>query len=124
MLFAKLHTITSALSNAVLWILRTGAPWRGLPPDYGDWKNTYRRFCRWRDNGTWEGLLEQLIEEPDYEWLMIDTSHIKVHLHAAEAEEGHQAMNRTKRVSQHEAASAADVYGLPVRVPQQIVVRL
>ena len=35
--------------NAVFWILRTGAPWRDLPPDYGDWKNTHRRFCRWRD---------------------------------------------------------------------------
>jgi transposase len=35
--------------NAVFWILRTGAPWRDLPPDYGDWKNIHRRFCRWRD---------------------------------------------------------------------------
>lgn len=34
--------------NAVFWILRTGAPWRDLPPDLGDWKNTQRRFCRWR----------------------------------------------------------------------------
>lgn len=32
--------------NAVFWILRTGTPWRDLPPDYGDWKNTHRRFCR------------------------------------------------------------------------------
>ena len=30
--------------NAVFWILRTGAPWKDLPPDYGDWKNTHRRF--------------------------------------------------------------------------------
>jgi len=37
--------------NAVFWILRTGSPWRDLPPDYGDWKNTNRRFCRWRDKG-------------------------------------------------------------------------
>ena len=34
--------------NAVIWILRTGAPWWDLPPDYGDWKNTHLRFCRWR----------------------------------------------------------------------------
>jgi transposase len=34
--------------NAVFWIHRTGAPWRDLPPDYGDWKNTHRRFTRWR----------------------------------------------------------------------------
>ena len=37
--------------DAVCWVLRTGAPWRDLPPDYGDWKNTHRRFCRWRDRG-------------------------------------------------------------------------
>ena len=46
--------------NAVCWILRTGAPWRDLPPDYGDWKNTHRRFCRWRDRGVWTSLLETL----------------------------------------------------------------
>ena len=82
--------------NAVLWILRTGAPWRDLPPDYGDWKNTHRRFCRWRDNKIWESLLEQMIDEPDFEWLMIDASHCKVHPHAAGARGGNQAMSRTK----------------------------
>lgn len=46
--------------NAVFWILRTGAPWRDLPPDLGDWKNTHRRFCRWRDRGAWEKILEAL----------------------------------------------------------------
>ena len=82
--------------NAVFWILRTGAPWRDLPKDYGDWKNTHRRFCRWRDAGIWEELLEQLVTEPDYEWLMIDASHIKVHPHAAGAKGGNQDMGRTK----------------------------
>jgi transposase len=82
--------------NGVFWILRTGAPWRDLPPAYGDWKNTHRRFCRWRDKGIWEALLEQLIDEPDYEWLMIDASHIKVHPHAAGAKGGSQMMNLTK----------------------------
>ena len=82
--------------NAVFWILRTGAPWRDLPPDYGDWKNTHRRFCRWRDKGIWELLLEQVVDEPDLEWLMIDASHIKVHPHAAGAVGGNQDMGRTK----------------------------
>lgn len=82
--------------NAVFWILRTGAPWRDLPLDYGDWKNTHRRFCRWRDRGQWERLLEILVNEPDFEWLMIDASHIKVHPHAAGARGGNQDMSRTK----------------------------
>ena len=82
--------------NGVFWILRTGAPWRDLPPIYGDWKNTHRRYCRWRDKGIWEGLLEKVIDEPDYNWLMIDASHVKVHPHASGAIGGNQDMNRTK----------------------------
>jgi len=82
--------------NAVFWILRTGAPWRDLPPDYGDWKNTHRRFCRWRDKNIWEKLLEVIIDDPDYEWLMIDASHIKVHPHATGTIGGNQGMGRTK----------------------------
>ena len=82
--------------NAVFWILRTGSPWRDLPPDYGGWSNTHRRFIRWRDKGIWEKLLEQLIDQPDYEWLMIDATHIKVHPHAAGARGGNQDMARSK----------------------------
>jgi transposase len=82
--------------DAVLWILRTGAPWRDLPPVYGDWKNTHRRFCRWRDKGVWEALLERLIVDPDFEWLMIDASHCKAHPHAAGARGGNQGLGRTK----------------------------
>ena len=82
--------------NAVFWILRTGAPWRDLPPDYGGWSNTHRRFIRWRDKGVWEKLLEKLITDPDYEWLMIDASHIKVHQHGTGAKGGNQDVGRTK----------------------------
>ena len=76
--------------------MRTGAPWRDLPPDYGCWSNTHRRFIRWRDKGIWEQLMEILIDEPDYEWLMIDASYCKVHPHAAGAKGGNQDMSRTK----------------------------
>ena len=86
----------SQFFNAVFWILRTGAPWRDLPLDYGDWKNTHRRFCRWRDRGVWARLLESLTVEPDFEWLMIDASYIKVHPHGAGVRGGNQAMARTR----------------------------
>ncbi len=65
--------------NGVFWILRTGSPWRDLP-----------------HKGVWESLLEELIDEPDYEWLMIDASHSKVHPHASGAKGGNQDMSRTK----------------------------
>ena len=82
--------------NAVFWILRTGAPWRDLPPEYGRWGTVHQRFIRWRDKRIWENLLEILIDEPDFEWLMIDASHCKVHPHAAGAKGGNQGMERTK----------------------------
>ena len=82
--------------NAVFWIPGTGSPLRDLPPDLGDWKNTHRRFCRWRDRGVWENILESLIIDPDFEWLVIDAGHCKVHPHAAGAEGGNKGMGRTK----------------------------
>ena len=87
---------TRQFINGVFWILRTGAPWRDLPETYGNWKNVHRRFCRWRDKGIWEKILEALVDDTDFEWLMIDASHVKVHPDATGARGGNQAMGRTK----------------------------
>jgi transposase len=46
--------------NGILWVLRTGAPWRDLPERFGPWKTVYHYFCRWRDDGTFERILEAL----------------------------------------------------------------
>lgn len=115
--------------NAIFWILRTGAPWRDLPPDYGDWKNTHRRFCRWRDKGVWEKLLEVIATDKDFEWLMIDATHIKVHPHAAGACGGNQDMGRTKggsipRYIWPWMRMVCRSESLLQRVPQQIVPKL
>jgi transposase len=115
--------------NAVFWILRTGAPWRDLPPDYGGWNNTQRRFCRWRDKGAWERLLETFIDEPDFEWLIMDASHIKVHPHAAGARGGNQDMARTKGGSTQKYTwpwmrMVIRSECLLQRVPQRIVLKL
>jgi transposase len=53
--------------NAVSWIIRTGVPDRDLPPEYSNWKNTHRRFSRWRDRDVWKPRAAELIGEVDTE---------------------------------------------------------
>ena len=86
--------------NAVFWILRAGAPWRDLPPEYDKWGTVHQRFIRWRDKRIWENLLEVLIDDPDFEWLMIDASHCKVHPHAAGAKGATRAWAAQKGAQQ------------------------
>ena len=82
--------------NGCLWIIRTGAPWRDLPPQYGKFNAVNRRYLRWCEKRIWDFILAELIDEPDFEWLMIDASHCKVHPHAAGAVGENQDMSRTK----------------------------
>ncbi len=82
--------------DAVFCILRTGAPWRDLPADSGDRKNTHSRFCRWRDRGVWEQLWDTVVEDPGFEWLLIDASYVKVHPHGSGARRCNQAVGRTQ----------------------------
>jgi transposase len=74
--------------NALLWKLRTGTPWRDLPPEFGLWKSVSNRFYRWRDLGVFARLLAIVADEPDLEWLMIDATIIRAHQHAAGAKGG------------------------------------
>ena len=43
--------------DAVLWVLRTGSPWRDLPEEFGNWNSVFQRFRRWAIKGVWESLL-------------------------------------------------------------------
>ena len=68
--------------DAVLWIDRTGAPWRDLPEHFGNWNSAYRRFRRWAQKGVWEEVFAAL-QETDLEWVMLDSTTVRAHQHAA-----------------------------------------
>ncbi len=68
--------------NAVLWIAKTGAPWRDLPERFGPWNSVWRRFDRWARKGVWQRVFEAL-QDPDLEWVLLDSSVVRAHQHAA-----------------------------------------
>ena len=71
--------------EAVLWIARTGSPWRDLPQEFGAWNTVYQRFARWSKSGVWQRVFEHLAREADFEEVFIDSTIVRAHQHAAGA---------------------------------------
>jgi transposase len=77
--------------NGILWVLRTGAPWRDMPERYGKWSTVASRFYRWRESGVWERVWAQLQSEADqnegidWEVHLLDGTVVRAHQHAAGA---------------------------------------
>ena len=76
--------------DAILWIAKTGAPWRDLPERFGKWNSVAKRFDRWARRGIWLKVFEAL-QDPDLEWLILDSTVILAHPHAAGAKKGRTA---------------------------------
>jgi putative transposase len=70
--------------DAVLWIAKSGAPWRDLPLRYGKWNSVYQRFQRLSKAGVWQRVFE-LSKEEDLRQLLLDSTTIRVHQQAAGA---------------------------------------
>jgi len=74
--------------EGVLWIVRTGSPWRDLPEVFGGWNSVHRRFSRWSEKGDARRIFTAMSDDPDIEYLILDSTIIRVHQHAAGAKKG------------------------------------
>jgi len=74
--------------EGVLWIVRTGSPWRDLPGVFGEWNSVFRRFSRWSRKGVWWRIFEAMADDTDFEYLIVDSTIIRAHQHAAGAKKG------------------------------------
>ena len=72
--------------EAILWVMRTGRPWRDLPAEFGHWHRTYVRFSRWREKGGFERVAQALRSDADMEHLLIDSTIVRAHQHSAGAQ--------------------------------------
>ena len=84
--------------EAVLWIARTGAPWRDLPERFGESNSVFQRFNRWAKKGVWQRVFDAL-QDPDLEWVMLDATIIRAHVHAAGARKKAGLRNSADRVA-------------------------
>ena len=94
--------------NAVLWIAKTGAPWRDLPERFGLWNSVWKRFDRWSRKGVWQQVFEAM-QDPDLKSLIIDSTVIRAHQHAAGKKGGklRRALVAPRAVSAPSSTSAS-----------------
>lgn len=91
---------TRLFVEAVLWRLRCGVSWRDLPERFGAWSTVFTRFSRWKKSGVWAKVLAALQDERGLHELLVDSTTVRAHQHAA------GALKKTAR-----RASAARVAG-------------
>ncbi|WP_231897195.1 IS5 family transposase [Vreelandella subglaciescola] len=104
--------------EAILWIARTGAPWRDLPDAFGRWHTAYMRYNRWCKKGVWQQIFDTLADDPDLEQLMIDGSIVRVHQPGSgkKTAQNAEAMGTSRGGLSTKIHAAVDALGNPVRL--------
>lgn len=121
----KIHTGNEAACrifvDAVHWIMRTGAQWRDVPEALGKGNTVFKRFARWSDKGIWAELHAHFIDEPDMEWLLIDSTVVRAHPCAAGAPKANggqaeQALGKSVGGFSTKIHVTVDALGNPLRL--------
>ena len=100
--------------NGIVWIARSGAPWRDLPERYGSWQTVYSHFRKWIEDGTLDNIFRVLSLEAELTELSIDASIVKAHQHSAGAKKGGHQTKLDTAVVEPAQKSMVDAYGYPV----------
>ncbi|PRD40372.1 IS5/IS1182 family transposase [Phyllobacterium phragmitis] len=107
--------------DALLWMARSGGRWRDLPERLGDYRSVKRRYYRWIEMGVLDDMLAVLAREADLEWLMIDSTIVRAHQHAAGARKQKggpdaQGLGRSRGGLSTKIHAATEALGLPIRL--------
>jgi transposase len=87
--------------DGMMWVLKSGSPWRDMPERYGSWKSVYDRFRRWSADGTIDRILKRLQYKLDKDGFIdwdvwcVDGSNVRAHISAAGASETSKKTDRT-----------------------------
>ncbi|TAN19193.1 MAG: IS5 family transposase [Rhizobiaceae bacterium] len=103
--------------EAVLWVVRTGSPWRDLPTFFGNWNTVFKRYRDWVKADVFIRLFEACSDAPDMEYAMVDATIVKVHRHGQGAKGGpqSQAIGRSKGGMTTKILALTDALGNLVR---------
>jgi transposase len=104
--------------EAMVYLLRTGCPWRDLPIHFGPWSSVYTRWSRWAHSGLWASLLDVLAKNAEGSLRHLDSSHVKVHQDAANPAGGqeNQCLGRTKGGLNCKVTALVDAKGRAVQL--------
>lgn len=101
--------------EGILYKLRTGCPWRDLPPYFGNWNHVFKRFNDWSRLGKLSKIFKAIAVDPDLEWEFIDGSIIKAHQHASGARHGEEtAIGKSRGGNTTKIHLAVDAHGMPI----------